>query len=89
MAKICRLYLDGRIGELVEDRISRDNYSTEGAPPQQIVNDLFHQWGEHKNLFDFEILKWALERKKFTDIRKWTKLIYYSTFPQLPSTVRR
>jgi predicted SAM-dependent methyltransferase len=85
MAKICRLYLDGRIGELVEDRISRDNYSTQGAPPQQIVNDLFHQWGEHKNLFDFEILKWALERNKFTDIRKVDEAHLLQHFPSFPA----
>ena len=86
MAKICRLYLDGRsIGQLVEDRISRDNYSTQGAPPQQIVNDLFHQWGEHKNLFDFEILKWALERNKFTDIRKVDEAHLLQHFPGFPA----
>jgi predicted SAM-dependent methyltransferase len=85
MEKICSLYLDGRTRELVEDRLSRDKYSTQGAPPQQIVNDLFHQWGEHKNLFDFEILRWALERADFTYVRKVDEAKLLERFPGFPA----
>jgi predicted SAM-dependent methyltransferase len=86
MERICRLYIDGRARELVEDRTSRqEEYSTLGAPPQQIVNDLFHQWGEHKNLFDFEMLKWALESNNFTDIRKVDEARLLERFPGFPS----
>ena len=85
MEKICRLYLDGRTRELVEDRLSRDKYSTQGAPPQQVVNDLFHQWGEHKNLFDFEIFEWALESANFTYVRKVDEAKLLERFPGFPA----
>jgi predicted SAM-dependent methyltransferase len=85
MEKICRLYVDGRACELVEDRLSRQEmYSTHGVPPQQIVNDLFHQLGEHKNLFDFEMLKWALETVKFNDICRVDEVQFLQRFPSFP-----
>lgn len=88
MAKICRLYSEGRAADLVADRLSRDaSYTTQDAPPQQIVNDVFHQWGEHKNLFDFELLKWVLERADFTDIRQVNESDLLERFPDFP--VRR
>jgi predicted SAM-dependent methyltransferase len=85
MEKICRLYVDGRTLELVEDRTSRHHYSLQGAPVQHVVNDLFHQFGEHKNLFDFEILKWALERNDFTNIRKVDEAELLQCFPGFPA----
>ncbi len=85
MEKICRFYLDGRMNELVEDRISRDDYSLQGAPAQQIINDLFHQWGEHKNLFDFEILKWALEKAGFAGVRRVNEAHLLQRFPGFPA----
>lgn len=85
MEKICRLYLNGRALELIEDRMGRDEYSTQGAPPQQIVNDLFHQWGEHKNLFDFEMLEWALGKAGFADVRKVEEAQLLERFPGFPA----
>ena len=86
MEKICRLYVDGRTRELVEDRTSlMKRYSLRGAPSQHVVNDLFHQSGEHKNLFDFEMLKWALERNDFTDIRKVDEAELLQRFPGFPA----
>jgi predicted SAM-dependent methyltransferase len=86
MEKICRLYIDGRAHELVEDRLSREKeYSTQGAPPQQIVNDLFHQEGEHKNLLDFEMLKWALESADFSGVRKVNEAHLLERFPGFPA----
>lgn len=85
MKKICQLYADGRVAELVDDRMNRDRrYSTQGAPPQQIVNDLFHQWGEHKNLLDFDIAKWALEHTGFSDVREIAEADLLERFPDFP-----
>lgn len=85
MEKVCRFYIEGRADELVLDRARRDGYSTHGAPAQHIVNDLFHQWGEHKNLFDFEILAWALNRSGFTDIHKVDEAALLARFPDFPA----
>jgi predicted SAM-dependent methyltransferase len=85
MESICRMYADGRSADLVADRVNRDGrYSTQGAPPQQIVNDLFHQWGEHKNLFDLDIAKWALERVGFSSIRRVREADLLERFPGFP-----
>lgn len=85
MEKVCRCYAEGRAGDLLLDRVSRDGYNTGGAPTQQIVNDLFHQWGEHKNLFDFDILKWALERSGFSHICKVEESALLARFPGFPA----
>jgi predicted SAM-dependent methyltransferase len=86
MEKLCRLYLDGRIGELLEDRARRwPDYSLRGAPPQQFVNDLFYQEGEHKNLFDFGLLKWALERADFAEVKRVDESTLLARFPNFPA----
>jgi predicted SAM-dependent methyltransferase len=86
MEKICRLYSSGHADELVAHRMSRDGrYSTQGAPSQQIVNDLFHQWGTHKNLFDFGLLKWALESAGFSGVRRVSEADLLERFPGFPA----
>jgi predicted SAM-dependent methyltransferase len=85
MEKICRFYVDGRAGELVARRVNRSGYSTRGAPAQQVINDYFHQLGEHKNLFDFEMVRWALESAGFTDVRGTDEGQLLERFPGFPS----
>jgi hypothetical protein len=48
------------------------------------VNDLFHQWGEHKNLFDFDLAKWALEYAGFSDARQVEEADLLARFPGFP-----
>jgi predicted SAM-dependent methyltransferase len=86
MEKICRLYVEGRSAELVKDRQTREpGYSTYGAPPQQIVNDAFHQWGEHKNLFDFGMAEWALQQAGFVGVRQVCEADLLNRFPGFPA----
>jgi predicted SAM-dependent methyltransferase len=84
MEKICRAYANGKLEEYLADRQSRDDYTTQGAPVSQVVNDLFHQYGEHKNLFDFELLRWALEESGFVDVRKIEEADLLGAFPEFP-----
>jgi predicted SAM-dependent methyltransferase len=85
METICRMYADGRSAKLVADRVNRGaRYSTQGAPPQQIVNDLFHQWGEHKNLLDFDMAVWVLRRTGFINIRRVREADLLERFPGFP-----
>jgi hypothetical protein len=69
--KICRSYLDHRMADRLEDRrgASRD-IPFRGGTSSHMINDLFHQSGQHENLFDFELLEWALTSSGFDDVRR-------------------
>lgn len=74
MEKVCRHYLADQGEGLLQDRLSRHSrFSLNGAPVQHIVNELFHQGGEHKNLFDFGLLSWALAQAGFTKCSRATE----------------
>lgn len=84
MEKVCRGYVDGTLPQLLTDRQQRGDYSLQGAPVSQMVNDLFHQYGQHKNLFDFPLLEWALQRAGFVDARKVEESDLRTAFPEFP-----
>jgi predicted SAM-dependent methyltransferase len=85
MAKICRAYVDGRISAMVEDRRSRfPQFSLQGAPDSQMVNELFHQSGEHKNLFDFSLLAWCLQEAEFVAIEQVAEDDLLARYPDFP-----
>lgn len=85
MEGICRDYIE-RSGEgLVLDRQSRfPHFSMQGVPPQHFINVLFQQSGEHRNLFDFGLLSWALETVGFSVCTKTDEPTLASRFPDLP-----
>ncbi len=61
IAKICSAYCEGRLGELIDGRNRRfPGWYRFKGPQSQIVNSIFFQGGEHRNLFDYELLSWAL-----------------------------
>lgn len=84
MEKVCRAYAEGGLQRLLDDRMSRDDYSLQGAPVSQLVNDLFHQYGEHKNLYDFELLSWALAEAGFREVRQIVEADLREAFPEFP-----
>jgi predicted SAM-dependent methyltransferase len=85
MNTVCRLYVDGRAQALVDDRRARwPSYSLNGTPAQHFVNDLFHQHGEHQNLFDFELVSWALRATGFRNVEQKTERDLLSRFPDFP-----
>ena len=75
-------------------------YSLGQIPPQHLLNDLFHQCSEpsdrygfkpldqrlgvHKNLFDFELLKWALEEANFSAVKRVVETDLLNCFPEFP-----
>ncbi len=86
MEKVCRSYLHSRGADVLEDRLTRcPDFSLQGAPVQHVVNDLFHQGGEHKNLFDFELLQWAMEQGGFRDCRRVNEAEMLRRFPEFPA----
>jgi predicted SAM-dependent methyltransferase len=53
-------------------------------PVQHRINYYFHQGGEHRNLFDFEMLKWALEHAGFRDVRRARESELLAAHPEFP-----
>ncbi len=83
--KICRSYLEFQMEDLLADRIERwPHYSMGDVPTSHMINDLFHQDGEHKNLFDFALLAWMLERAGFREIKRVDETDLLARFPKFP-----
>jgi len=67
MKKVAQSYLDNKSTDMIADRQTRiPNWSLGEIPSQHFVNDIFHQQLEHRNLFDFELLDWALKQAGFS-----------------------
>jgi len=85
IAKICKAYQQDQLEMFLERRHKRwPQYSLEGKPDSQLINDLFHQWGQHKNLFDFQLLAWALNQAGFEDVREVSESDLLARFPEFP-----
>ena len=85
MRKIIQSYLDNNCEVMYKDRVARmPEWSLNGMPTQHMMNDFFHQQGEHKNLFDFELLQWVLQKSGFKNIQKTTELNLLDRFPGFP-----
>lgn len=86
MERIARSYLADGGQSLLADRIARwPGFSLRGAPPSQIVNELFHQAGEHVNLFDEALLTWTLARAGFSHVERTTEAELLRRFPGFPA----
>ena len=84
---VCRGYLADRGRALVADRLSRHpgwEKQFAGVPVQQVVNYLFHQMGQHKNLFDLELLAWALAQGGFGSCERVREADLLACFPEFP-----
>lgn len=85
MKKICESYIKNKCADLVADRMERmPEWNLEDYPSQHMLNDLFHQEGEHKNLFDFDLLKWITEQAGFTIIEEIKEQDFIDVFPDFP-----
>jgi len=88
LEKVCGAYCKDRGRALLADRMRRwPRYASrwpEGSPPQQFINDLFHQFGEHKNLFDFELLSWALNEAGWSRVVRVEEADLLQRFPGFP-----
>lgn len=85
LRKISRSYMEYNCADMYDDRVKRmSEWSLQGFPTQHMMNDFFHQQGEHKNLFDYELLKWTLEQAGFTNISQVTEKDLLNRFPGFP-----
>lgn len=81
--KACRSYLEHKMVDLLTDRKTRwSSFSLGEIPTSHLINHLFHQDGEHKNLFDFEILEWALRATGFSQIENVSERHLLRRFPE-------
>lgn len=54
--RICNSYMESGMSDLVQDRQSRfPEFDLDRFPDTHMINILFHQNGEHRNLFDFDL----------------------------------
>jgi predicted SAM-dependent methyltransferase len=85
MAAACAAYTADRASSLVADRRSRwPDFSLDGAPSQHFVNVLFHQGGQHCNLFDVDLLQWLLDRAGFREIERRNEPAMREELPAVP-----
>ena len=94
--KVCRSYQDHRMRDLIEDREERSQafwvkpwtldgeVGLEGVPSSHMINSLFHQGFEHRNLFDLELLRWLLELAGFRDVERVDEGRLRAAYPEVP-----
>jgi len=85
MAKVCQGYVSDHGVALKQDRERRWKVAwRQDMPSSQIVNVMFHQGNEHKNLYDFELLSWALTNSGFDVVRQTSEKEFIQRFPVFP-----
>lgn len=85
LEKVCRAYLEDGGRQLLEDRRTRVAVPwAEGMPHSQMINIMFHQGNEHKNLYDFPLLKWLLEKHGFGQVERVDEAALLGRFPEFP-----
>ncbi len=86
LQKVCEGYILDKGRSLLDDIKSRHPlFSIDPAPNQDVVNYLFHQNGEHKNLFDFEFLVSLLHNAGFGQVERTTEVDWLRLHPSFPS----
>ena len=86
IAKICHSYLDNGMEDLLQDRQKRwSNFNLHGMPAVHLINHLFCQEDGHRNLFDFELLAWALDQSGFKEIQHVQEKDLLQRFPEFPA----
>ncbi len=85
MESICRSYLaDGGAALLADRRKRWPDFDLAGLPPSHMLNALFHQAGEHVNLFDFTLLSHVLRKAGFARVERIRETDLLAQFPAFP-----
>lgn len=84
--KIVQSYLSVGMKDLLRDRMERkpQHRMADDVPSVHFINELFSQGGEHKNLFDFELLGWALKQAGFESVEETSEDDLLRRFPEFP-----
>jgi predicted SAM-dependent methyltransferase len=85
MEKVCRSYTEHKGEDLRREFIRLFPKSKDcPEPPQHVINSVFHQEGEHKNLFDFDLLRYACETSGFGECQQLTEADFLKQYPDFP-----
>ena len=85
LEKTCQAYFDDKGQSFVQDRMERfPGFDLNDAPSQQIINLIFVQDGEHRNLLDFELLTFLLKKSGFSQIERRTERDLLEAHPHFP-----
>jgi predicted SAM-dependent methyltransferase len=85
MAKVCRAYLTDKGAHLLQGRKRRfPAFLMDDVPVQHIINDIFYQSGEHQNLFDAELLGFAVQKGGFSHWEEITAEAFMADCPEFP-----
>ncbi|HKZ36687.1 MAG TPA: methyltransferase domain-containing protein [Chryseolinea sp.] len=86
MEKVAKSYLDHKSEDMIADRQTRKpEWNLNGLPSQHFMNDIFHQQLEHRNLFDFGLLKWTLEQAGFLNVTPSSESELLTVFGGFPA----
>lgn len=85
MEKLIRSYIEHQNTDMILDRQKRKpEWDLKGMPPQHFMNDIFHQQLEHRNLFDFKLLEWTLQKAGFSNAVHVSEQELLERFPEFP-----
>ena len=86
MGLVCQSYGDDKGQGLVDDWLTRYRGPAPVAdmPSQHMINYLFHQSGEHRNLLDADLLTWALMNSGFAECQQVGEEQLLQRFPEFP-----
>jgi predicted SAM-dependent methyltransferase len=86
LERVCASFAADKGRSLIEDRLSRPNtgLGMDGIPSQHMINNVFQQSGEHRNLLDLELLSWALRRSGFINCERVEEKELLTRFPEFP-----
>jgi predicted SAM-dependent methyltransferase len=85
MFRLCRDYVSDGGGSWIRYYKGRHaSFGIGDRPDSHMVNYVFHQNGEHKNLFDFELLSSSLIKAGFVDVEKINEAEFLGRCPEFP-----
>jgi len=89
MEKVALDYVNTSCDALVQDRARRmprwsKRWKSQGWPSSHFMNEIFHQSGEHKNLFDYSLLAHVLGKSGFKEVERASEEELLSRFPGFP-----
>jgi hypothetical protein len=96
MEKICHSYCNNKMQDLIDDREKRartvwgaewslDKVNTiPNNPSSNMFNSIVYQGHEHRNIFDFDLLKWLLDHAGFRAVTRISEADLLADFPEIP-----
>ena len=85
LESICKAYVEDRCTTI--DRGLKRHWPhafAKGFPTQHRINFFFHQWGKHRNLYDLEMVTWALHNAGFKEVQRVSEADLIRIYPEIP-----